>query len=85
MNGIGLGDVVAGRQRFPVPAVTEGNRKQRVTTLDHVLTGRDRLPNGSGRLAAVAVHNAHAARRRAGAADQKDTQGNANHQTLKTC
>ena len=85
MNGVGLRDVVAGGQRLPVPTVTKSNGEKRVAALDHVLAGGDRLANGSCGFAAISVDDTHSARRRAGAADQKDTQGNANHQTLKTC
>lgn len=85
MDGVGLGNIVAGSQCFPVPAVTKGNGKQRIAAFDDILAGRHGLTGGRSRFAAVAVDDTHAARRRAGAADQKDTQGNANHQTWKTC
>jgi hypothetical protein len=84
MNGEWLGNIVARSQRFPVPPVTECNGKKGIATLHDILARGDRLARWHGGLA-VAINDAHAPRWRAGAADQKDTQGNSNHQTLKTC
>ena len=80
MDRIRRRNIVPGGEGFVVPAVTEGDRKQRVAGTDDILPGRHgrTLRNGI-----IAIDHPDIARFGAGATDQQSTQDKASHQALK--